>query len=392
MPYLVGELQMWVIGRPQRSWICLGVAAQVLTGSCAQREPLGDGTYVNISLLLDNSPSMLAGATAKDIHTLEAATACSPMAESSGLSAFAWRGPPLPSVCPATYWSGIRGGNAHPMAGHPPRAAPCGIACHWSENNQTLPGTDAPDYTRYDYYYLARHLDPPPTLRFDAVQAAAAAMVNRMQAGQTASGQLGLGVWTFDSGTDTSPSPLHQLYPEAGESGSDFAAARHAITHNSPPITFNTGFTDFPGALSALAEQLTPGGDGSLATHPRKALLIVTDGIQDYDGRQKGDTIGPMDNPAARAACAAVKAQGIRVMVLYTTYAPMPNNPFYMYQIDPFLKNPPVPNSVVRALQGCASAPGDVVEADTPKQISRGLQHLLEMAASGRDANGRILP
>jgi hypothetical protein len=382
---------MWSLGRTWRCWICLSVVGLVLTGSCAQREPLGDGTYVNISLLLDNSPSMLAGATAEDIHALEAATACSPMAASSQMSASAWTAPPLPSVCPVTYRGGIRhGGGAHPVAGRPPRAAPCGIACHWSANNQTLPGTDVPDYTRYDYYYLARHLDPPPTLRFDAVQAAAAAMVNRMRVGQTAPGQFGLGVWTFYSSTDTSP--LHQLYPEAGESGSDLAAARQALTHNTPPITINRGFTDFPGALSALGEQLTPGGDGSQATHPRKALLIVTDGIQDYDSRRKGDTMGPMDNAAARAACAAVKAHGIRVMVLYTTYAPMPNNPFYMYQIDPFLRNTTAPNSVVRALQACASTPGDVVEVDTPKQISRGLQHLLEMAASGRNADGRILP
>ena len=101
--------------------------------------------------------------------------------------------------------------------------------------------------------------------------------------------------------------------------------------------------------------------------------------------------MGPMDNPAARAACAAIKARGIRVMVLYTAYAPMPNNPFYVQQIERFLKSPPTPNAVVRALQGCATAPGDVVVADTPDQISRGLQHLLKIAASGRDAGGGIL-
>jgi hypothetical protein len=227
---------------------------------------------------------------------------------------------------------------------------------------------------------------PPVMLRFDAVQAAAAAMADQIQAGQTAQAQFGLGVWTFDTGTDAQPSPLHQLYPETGESGADLAAARLAISGNAPPITANRGSTEFPAALAALADQLTPGGDGGSAAQPRKALLIVTDGIQDYGNRQVGDTMGPMDSPAAQAACAAVKARGIRVMVLYTAYAPMPNNPFYMFQIDRFLKNPPTPNAVVRALQTCASAPGDVVEADTPEQISQGLQRLLELAAAGREA------
>jgi hypothetical protein len=386
---------MLSLGRARRFWICLSLGGVVLaggwvvlTGGFMQRMQLGAGAYVSISLLLDNSPSMLAGATAEDIHRLEAATACSPMAGSSGAPWVAWTAPPLPAVCPVTYEG--RGINT-PRAGFPPRAAPCGLACHWSENNQTLPGTNMPDYSRYDYYYLARHLVPAPVLRFDAVQAAAATMVTRIQAGETVSRHFRLGVWGFNSGTDTSPSPLHRLYPQSGESGSDLAAARQAIMHNAPPITVNNGFTDFPGALSALGEQLAPGGDGRVAAHPRKALVIVTDGIQDYGDRQVGDTLGPMDNPAARAACAAVKARFIRVLVLYTAYAPMANNPFYVHQIEPFLKNPPAPNTVVRALQGCASAPGDVVEADTPDQVSRGLQHLLEMAASGRDAGSKTL-
>ena len=34
--------------------------------------------------------------------------------------------------------------------------------------------------------------------------------------------------------------------------------------------------------------------------------------------------------------CTALKARGIKIAVLYTTYLPLPDNPWYVKWIDPF--------------------------------------------------------
>ena len=383
--------------------------------------------YVNITLLLDNSSSMLIGASTSDINTLQAVTACSPMAGGSGQGTNAWNTTLIPATCPTTYATNTSSPGSAAVAGQPPHTAPCGFACHWSADNQTSNG--APDYTQYDYYALARNLNlgpitgySTPTLRFDVVQQAAAEVVSTMESNEILSNQFGLGVFTFNTANSASstenqsanttsshgnvipaysPPYLERIWPagSTAEASTDLEEGATAITGIVTPVGPNGGDTDFPDAMASLAGVLTTAGDGSTPSAPKKDLFIVTDGIQDYSASANGTTVtvansrcvtttvnsttcgsmGPMNSAVATAACNAIKAKGIYIYVLYTPYSVLSHNPFYVSNIDQFI-SVGTPNKTVQALESCASAPTDFFEADIPSQVTSGLTNLLQAA------------
>lgn len=340
-------------------------------------------SYVNIALLLDNSSSMLIGATTSDINTLQTMSACSPEGITSGQGTGAWTGPA--TTCPTTFppsagakASGMYVGGG-PISGKSPPTANCGFACHWSNDNQTLPNGQ-PDYTMYDYYALARNPaigaypnTAAPALRFDVVQSAVAQVISTMESSEVIADQFGLGVFMFNSA-------LTQVYPGSGEASTDLTDGATAVQNITTPVVVNNGDTNFPGAMTSLTSILTASGDGSTSATPRKNLFIVTDGIQDYGSRVVGDTEGPFSNTSAVAACNAIKAMGIAIYVLYTPYTPLPYNPYYASNINQFVTTPPTPNKISQALQACASTPANFFEADVPSQITTGLQQLLKAA------------
>jgi hypothetical protein len=347
--------------------------------------------YVNIALLLDNSSSMLIGATNADVQTMEAITPCSPMSMGSAQSTSAWTGPTA-SACSTTYTptsggTGYLGSPASlaPTAGKTPPAAPCGFACHWSQNNQKN-GSKA-DYTQYDYYALAQNPSlygfsgyTAPNLRFAEVQQAAAQVIQTMAADEVLPNQFGLTILTFGNS-------VTKQYPATGEAGYDLSAdatgGQTAATAIKTPVVSNDGDTDFPDALNLVANTyLTAGGTGATAASPQKNLFIVTDGIEDYTPSGGSRTLGPVNSTAAVNACNNVKKLGISIYVLYTPYTPLPYNPFYVSNIATYINNPPTPNDTIQALQACASSPSYYYEADVPSQIATGLNTLLKAAIS----------
>jgi hypothetical protein len=322
--------------------------------------------YTNIALLLDNSSSMLIGSQASDINTMQSITPCSQAASGSGQDLSAWTGP-TPAAC---------------SNGKAASYAPCGFACHWSA-------------TAPDYYFLARNdptgmtpagTKPQPagtpaiTLRFDVVQAATAQVITAMANSEVVPNQFGLSVFEFNSAlTKIYPTPASGV--EAGfDLNGDANSGQAAVNAITTPVVVNNGDTDFPDSMTTLSTQLTPGGDGSTTVTPRKALFIVTDGIQDYGSRVVGNTEGPFSNSAAVAACNKIKSMGISIYVLYTPYTPLTYNPYYVSNINQYVVTPPSPNLISAALQACASSPTNFYEADVPSQISTGLQVLLKAA------------
>jgi hypothetical protein len=347
--------------------------------------------YVNIALLLDNSSSMLIGATNADVQAMENITPCSPMAMGSNQGMSAWTGP-TPSACTTTYTPTTGGSyltgtpsSLAPIAGKTPTAAPCGFACHWSKDNQT--NNNKPDYTQYDYYALAANPTKygfssyaPPNLRFAEVQSAAAQVIQTMSADEVLPNQFGLTIFTFGN-------TVTQVYPATGEAGYDLSAdaggGQTAATSITQPVVSNDGDTNFPFALNSIATNyLTAGGTGATASAPQKNLFIVTDGIEDYTPNGGSRTLGPVSSSAAVDACNKVKALGISIYVLYTPYTPLPYNPFYVSNIATYINNPPTPNDTIQALQACASSPSYYYEADVPSQIATGLNTLLKAAIS----------
>ena len=346
--------------------------------------------YVNITMLLDNSSSMLIGATTNDVNTMDTITACSPEVMGSAQSMSAWTGP-TPSACTKTYaaTTGVSyaSSNLAPTAGKVPTGAPCGFACHWSTNKQVIPNTTTPDYTQYDYYALASNptkygsvAAAAPALRFSVVQAAAANVIDTMNSNEVIANQFGIAVYTFGNS-------LTRVYPAAPlEAGYDLTAdsggAQAAVTSIVQPVVANNGDTDFPDSLQTLATtDLTAGGDGSTAAKPKKDLIIVTDGIMDYTPSGGSRTLGPFTG-AALTQCNYVKNMGIAIYVLYTPYTPLPYNPFYVSNIATYINTPPTPNATISALQACASSTSNYYEADIASQITTGLNALLKAAVS----------
>ena len=284
--------------------------------------------YVDVDFLLDNSSSMMIGATETDIQRL---------------------GAMLYQV---------------PNVNLPPSAAglqnyPCAFACHW-----TQPGTAT------DYYAVARAANPPITLRWDVLQSAMQTAIAQMETQEVVPNQYQIGVFSFG---DPATAPLKTIYPD-GSTNVDGAKA--VVAANTSPVVIDAANTDFPSAMAALSAATTIAGDGSTPAQPKKALIIITDGIADYNPRVIPTSEGPMDP----ADCQAMKDKGYQVFVLYTTYSTdYPLVLLFNQGLANFI-NATGPGSLSGNLQACASSPQDFIQASSPADIQAGLSQLLSIA------------
>jgi Flp pilus assembly protein TadG len=343
--------------------------------------------YVDVTFLLDNSSSMLIASTLAGVTALETATA-------------------LASSLPATdprHVSLAGAGSDSALAGDQ-----CAFACHWSASNK-------------DYYGIARGIVPsalssPVQLRFDVVQSATAIAIGLMQAAEASSGisnQFGTSVYTFNNA-------LTLVYPGNGQPtchgestvgcdiSGDSGSAQTAAAAFQNPVTTAIANTWFPQIMASLAAASTEAGDGSSASTPRKALIIVTDGIQDWtylsgpDGADSGartpvpnyaqtagasgNNPGGAEGPINPADCAAMKALGYDVYVLYTTYitqdASGNQNPLVIYNtfLVPYVNGTGTPASYNLAtnLQACASSPSNFAQASDPAAITAAMTAMLQ--------------
>ena len=129
----------------------------------------------------------------------------------------------------------------------------------------------------------------------------------------------------------------------------------------------------------------TPGPGTS--TSPQKFLFFVSDGVAD---EANAACLKPISgtarcqSPLNPALCAAMKARGVKIAVLYTTYLALPTNPWYVQWIAPFNPGPygPSPNSqIAQNMQSCAS-PGYYFEVSPTDGISQAMNTLFQKAVS----------
>ena len=384
--------------------------------------------YVEVLMLLDNSSSMLIGATTTDIVALQNATPCSTQSANEGQPMdgdYSWiypgnygyrvdgseTAPPnaltgncdpqytgpngtcpypptLPNVSqntsnsntwictngggtptPFYYSSTYLGDQNRPGTQYLGTAgvanAPCAFACHDRSDNK-------------DYYGLARSLNPPVTLRLDTVQQAAANVVSTLQGREQETNQFTVGIYQFNS-------QLQPLYPAASsgqEAGTDLATALSMAQNvkNTPNLSPNSGNTNFPGSANTLAGQVGAAGDGTMPTGPLKNLFIVTDGMENWNG-----TMGPMTSASSEQICAQFWAKGFSVYVLYTPYLPLPN-PYYLYNNKGYAE-PTSSSPDVAALKACARYPQNFFQASDPTAINTAMQAML---AAALNSPGRV--
>ncbi len=245
--------------------------------------------------------------------------------------------------------------------------APCAFACHNDPNNKDLFGS-------------ARQIGV--TLRLDLVEQAAANVITKLQSSVQSPNQFSIGVYQFASN-------LEPLYPGQGngEAGSNLASALTLVqnTVNTPPLTNDQPDTNFPQTINTLLQTVTAAGNGQTATTPLKSIIIVTDGVNDTSpaGSQ---VVATMTSATNEQTCQQLKNLGFTVLVLYTSYIPIPvgtyvGNPYNPAGMTP-IAEPTSNSTITAALQACASSPSDFlqVNATDSTSINTAMQTLLATA------------
>ena len=218
----------------------------------------------------------------------------------------------------------------------------CAFACHWSPTGD-------------DYLALARRNNV--TLRIDVLQAAVGNLIANIAAlNHQASFRLGLS--TFNQ-------KFSAIYPTS----TNITGASAALGQIAPDIndcSSNCPETYFAGAMTSLGQITGASGNGGSQATSQKFLFIVTDGLVDqYAGNVR--QIGPV----TIAACAALKAQGVTILTLYTPYLPLTSNAFYNTYVAP------VQSQIQPQLQACASSPSMAYAASNAADIDAELRTML---------------
>jgi Flp pilus assembly protein TadG len=300
---------------------------------------ISTNVYVSVTFMLDNSSSMLIAATPAGVALMNTLTPVN-----AGT-------PGLPAGLTQHTLNAVPGANG--LGG-----MQCAFACHWDTNNN-------------DYYGLARNNNVQ--LRFDVVQSAVASAIGEMINEELIASQFSVGIYTFGS-------TLTRVYPSSPSqsTSTDLTSGEQAAAAIQTPVGSDAANTDFPAVMASLAAASSAAGDGSTLATPRKALIIVTDGLADYGSRQIPTTEGPI-NPAN---CTAMKNLGYSVYVLYTTYITTPSNlllPFGNINLLPYLQGTATPG-MASSLQSCASGPSNYAEASDPAAITAAMTQMLKSA------------
>lgn len=277
-------------------------------------------TYIDFYLLLDNSPSMGIGATPADVATMVANT-----------------------------------------------PDQCGFACHDLSNPSG------------NYYKLAKKLKV--TMRIDVVRQATQTLMETARAELVTTGQFRSAIYTY--GESCTVTGLTQV---VGLTTNLATAKAHANSIDLMTIPYqnynNDQCTDNTGALTSINKLIASPGDGATAAAPQKILMLVADGVTDayYPSACTRPTVsgGRCQEPLNPAICETIKARGVRIAVLYTTYLPLPTNAWYMSWIAPFQ------STIGTRMQSCAS-PGLDFEVSPTEGIADAMTALFRKAiASAR--------
>lgn len=276
-------------------------------------------TYRDFYLLLDNTPSMGVGATTADIAT---------------------------------------------MVTHTPDQ--CAFACHVVNN-----GYDDPN----SYYNLAKRLGV--TTRIDVVAQATATLMDTANAYRQSQNQYHMAVYTFGQSADNL-----NLYQVVAPTTNLTSAKKSASKIDLMTVPYqgynNDQDTSFDTALSQLPQKMGLPGDGSSPASPQKIIYMVSDGVGDSykpSNCTEKTTGGRCQEPIDTRLCDALKTQGYKIAILYTTYLALPTNAWYNTWIAPFQ------SQIGPRMQACAS-PGLYFEVSPTQGISDAMSTLFKKIVS----------
>jgi Flp pilus assembly protein TadG len=370
--------------------------------------------YEDFHILMDTSGSMSIAATTTDMANLARLTLIA--------SNQAWQGQPPYNTGPTSpsginSYMGVGSQNcSQANNGNPPylcgaaqsATVGCAFGCHWDNSTHAC--------NNCDFYEIAKNARID--LRVDKEQQAVAQVLSTM-ATQDSFNQYRAAVYGFSTiyntfngatsiqGNLKTVSALPATASLAALQAASVAAQNMLQpvvgTDKSPPppgsVSQPEPNTNFGAAMNSLVDLIPAPGDGTTATTPQEFLFVITDGMEDFCTGVSGTAScnNRTIQPVQANECAAMKAKGIQIYILYVQYVPLDQgtyyNPFYVNDqlpsggVQSFVDPDGTPASeatapVVTGLQACATQPSNLFFASDSTQIQTQLNQMLLAAES----------
>jgi Flp pilus assembly protein TadG len=249
----------------------------------------------------------------------------------------------------------------------------CAFACH----DQSDPN---------NYYKLAKTLGV--TMRIDVLRTATQQLMDTAKTTAVVSNQFRMAIYTFGTsakklGLTTVQDPTTNL-----STAKTAAAAIDLMTIPYQNYQSDT-LTNFGDVLTDMDGTIPTPGTGATSSSPQRYLFFVSDGVTDrINGSpgcaqpvtngtdpQTGKSYVRCQEPLNTKFCDTIKKRGVKIAVLYTTYLPLPTNPWYMKYIDPFS------DQIGPSMQSCAS-PGLYFEVSPTQGIAEAMKALFQKAVA----------
>jgi hypothetical protein len=254
--------------------------------------------------------------------------------------------------------------------------ANCAFACHQSDK----PGTD--------YYALAKSLKV--TMRIDVVRQATKNLMTTAKKTESLDGQYRVAIYSFGAYAKDIDQKKPTAYPVSALT-SDLAQSANDADKIDLMIMPSAGYnqdsqTNFNSVLSNMKDIIPTPGPGLSSSKPQKVLFFVSDGVNDgYDCAYNNIPKNPCRRitPLDTAQCTAIKASGIRIAVLYTTYIPLAKNvnAFYDSYVAGYAPTESTPSKIATQMEACAS-PGLYFEVGPSQGISEAMTALFNKVVS----------
>jgi len=264
-------------------------------------------SFMDFYILLDNTPSMGVAATPTDVSKLEAKTGCA-------------------------------------------------FACHQMDKS-------------VNNYTIAKDLGV--AMRIDVVRKATQALTDTAKTERVSADQFRMGVYTFGTkAEDAKLTTISNLTSDLTQV-KNYTDAVDLMTI--PYQNYNKDqLTSFDSAMTQMNTIVDTAGDGTSNISPEKILFFVSDGVGDSykpSTCTKKTTGGRCQEPIDTSFCRPLKDRGVKIAVLYTTYLPLPSNPWYNDWIKPFQ------NEIPTRMAACAS-PGLYFEVSPTEGIADAMKAL----------------
>ena len=240
----------------------------------------------------------------------------------------------------------------------------CAFGCHVYQPGQT--GGSQP-------YEVQAH-NAGIQLRIDVIRTATQNMIQTAQSLQGSSGMISFGLYALQGGPPSDSAEPSLPLTVLSSSSSNYSALISAANgiDLGPNTSAGIGDTDFTDSIPALTAAVPTSGDGSTSAKAQQFVFLMTDGVQDINGSCTDGHCTQAFNPAQ---CAALKAKGVTVGVIYTTYLAMPTEQTYRDLVAPFA------SQIAPNLQSCASS-GWFYQATDASDIQNAINALFAQATS----------